>query len=336
MTGSSFSIKLNRRIIIAISSYFALGLVAFFGMVKGSQHPELHSQILILQAVQFAIFSIYTSLFSIKNKVSLSSTEAWNFFPVIVFFYGQEYYFLDKISDNYATIFSVSFAAFLLLLYKIAERKLKPEKLASAGVIATTCTLIFAHSIFIVRFNDLTRVIFSFVIVGILAFFKEKAFKNETFKGPIILVTLMLLWGYFSVLLGIGNIGDLQLLLFGLLFGLVALGSSAKAEQSQSSLILYMAHAQVFVSIYRLEKYIGNFAIAPLWVAYAFAILFWAQIRKGSFMAKGAVPLVLIALTHFVVVSFSKLGAGQRVLSLLIMGGLIYAGGYIYRKAVKN
>ncbi|MCO4794767.1 MAG: hypothetical protein KC493_13695, partial [Bacteriovoracaceae bacterium] len=53
-------------------------------------------------------------------------------------------------------------------------------------------------------------------------------------------------------------------------------------------------------------------------------------------MAKGAIPLVVVALSRFVFFEFFDLGTLQKIASLFVMGGLIFAGGYLYRKVVKN
>jgi hypothetical protein len=255
---------------------------------------------------------------------------------VIIFFYGQEYYFLDMKSELYATIFSVVFATFLLAIYKIADRKLKGKELTSGGVVFTTVSLIFAHSIYFLQFNDLTRIIFVLVLVPLLAFFKDRLNDDSNFRGAKVVVVGMFLYAYLSVIAGFGTINNILLILFGSIFGLYALKFATNVKREISALVLYMAHIQVFVSIHRLADYIGDFAVAPLWVAYAFAILYWSLKRKDKDMAKGSIPLILVPLARFLVFDFGRLGSLERVVSLLIMGGLIYAGGYIYKKAISD
>ncbi len=333
---SLFSINLKKRLIIAVSSYLALGLVAFFGMVKEINDPDLNSKIIIIQGIQLTIFAIGTLLFSLKNKLRLTEKEAWAFFPVIIFFYGQEYYFLDQISENWATLFSIGFAVFFLSIYSLAQRKLQQKELDSGGVVYTTCSLIFAHSIFIVQMNDFARVIFSFGLTLLFGIIHKKIIDNKNFIGLIVVSGLILLYSYLTVFFGVSQVNFEFLLIFGAIFGAIFLILSNKIRGSMSNLTLSLGHAQVFVTLFRLKKLIGYFAIAPLWIAYAFGILFWAKTTKDKDMAKGAIPLILIGLGRFLILDFSELRGGQQVLSLLIMGALIFAGGYLYRKAVRD
>lgn len=334
ITYSIFAINTERRNIIVISSYLSLGLVTFMGLIKISGDSVLLSQVLILQAIQFVIFSIGTSLFTLKNKSPLASKEAWAFFPVIIFFYGQEYYFLDMKSELYATIFSLLFAAFLLVIYIIADKKLKGKSLESGGVVYTTVCLIFAHSIYFLQFNELTKVIFILVLVPLLAFLKDKLESNNNFRGARVVLIGIFLYAYMSVVTGFGAISLPLLILFGSIFGAYGVRLATSIKHDISSLILYLAHIQVFLSIHRLAEYIGDFTIAPLWVAYAFVILYWSLKKKDKDMAKGSILLFLVPLGWFLIIDFEKLKGLERVASLLIMGGLIYTGGYIYKKAI--
>ena len=326
-----FAIKLKKRSIIIVASYLALGLVALFGMLK-STNTDLNTKIFIIQIIQFAIFSLATILFSTKNQTKLSENEAWNFFPVLSFFYGQEYYFLQQISENGATLFAILFAIFLLFIHSFAKKRVKGNQLKSGGVVYTTCSLIFAHAIFIVEMNDLFRLLFSLALILGLAL-KGKTFSaQKSLNGSINIAKLIIFYAYVSVLAGSSQVSSNQLLVFGFIFGLLPIFAAKYLERSKVNLILNLGHIQMFVALYRLKSFIGAFAIAPLWITYAFIILFWAYRRQDKTMATGAIPLVVTGLGRFLVFEFSELTDGQQVISLLVMGALIFAGGFLYRK----
>ena len=145
-----------------------------------------------------------------------------------------------------------------------------------------------------------------------------------------------MVWLLLSILFRSSDINFNLMLFFGFVYGAIFLFSSKFLDTSKSNLILNLEHAQIFVSLFRLKKIIGYFAIAPLWITYAFGILFWAYKRKDINMANGAIPLVVIGLFRFLVFDFSKLSGGQQILYLLVMGILIFACGYLYRKVISS
>ncbi len=336
MAFSIFSIKLKKRFIIMISCYLALGLVAFFGLIKGYGNNDFNSKIMIIQGVQFLIFSLGTVLFSIRNKLKLTADEAWGVFPIIIFFYGQEYFFLDRISEDWATIFSMAFAGFLLATYGLAKKKLQNIELDSGNLVYTACSVIFAHSIFIVEMNDFVRIIFTFWLVLVFGLLNKKLLENKALKGTIIVAGCILLHSYLSVIFGASKVSLNSLIIFGAIFGAIFSFFSKKIKSSHGGLILNLAHAQFFVTIFRLKKFTGALAIAPIWIAYTFGILYWASRNKDKDMARGAIPLVVISLGRFIIIDFHKFDGLQRIVSLLIIGVLVFAGGYLYRIAAKE
>ncbi|WP_419168865.1 DUF2339 domain-containing protein [Halobacteriovorax sp.] len=329
---SSFAIKTRKRGIIIISAYLALGLVSFFGLTKGISNPDINFKIMIVQAIQFGVFSLSTILFSIKNNIKLTLNEAWSYFPLVIFFYGQEYFFINRTSPNWATLFSIIFGIFLLSIYTIAKKKLHNRKLESGGVVYTLCSFIFAHSIYLVEMSDHFKLYFAFVLIGTLMYFRKYLSKNSDLQGPLAIAILILAHCYLSILTGIANIHLNSMLFFGLSFGSLLLYFSKFLNNSKADIILYLAHAQIFIFLFRLKTVIGHFAIAPLWIIYAFGILIWSYKRRDINMANGAIPLIILGLLRFIFFDFSELKGVQQVSSLLIMGILIFVSGFIYRK----
>lgn len=329
-----FAINLKRRFIIAISSYLAFTLVALIGLSQVPGNLDSNYEIIAIQSIQFVIFVLATILFSIKNKMQLTQSEAWSFFPVIILFYGQQYFFLDRISHNFATFFSLAFALFLLTIYHIAKFKMKEKELESAAVIYSLCSLMIFHSIFVVELNNVSRIIFSLGIMVLIACFQERIITNKHFRGPLFISTLIIFCGYILVLCDEINYG--LLLFFGILFGAIFLVASSKLSNSWSSILLNLGHLQMFVALYRFKQIISSFVIAPLWTGYALAILYWANTRKDKEMAQGAVLLIIIGLGRFFLFDFADLGGGQQILSLFIIGSLIFISGYFYRNTIRN
>lgn len=332
---SLFAIRLQRRLIIAVSSYLALGLVALIGLDKGFAHADFNIKVLVVQSLQFIIFTLATIFYSIHNRAKLTENESWSFFPIIVFFYGQQYFFLDRLSQNGATAFALLFALFLFAIYSYAKNRMEEKELASSGIVFTTISIILAHSLYIVVMNDIARLIFTLVVAILLGIFREKIVENKGMKGSLIVFGVIVFFSYLGITVGEMKIGHELFLLFGTLYGFLFLYFSQAIKTDLSVLILSLGHIQILLALYRLKQYIGHFAIAPLWIAYSFVILVWANKTNDRTMAKGAVPMVVIGLGRFLFFDFAKLSGSQQILSLFIMGALIFAGGYLYRRAVK-
>jgi hypothetical protein len=326
-----YAINLKRRQMIAITGYLALGLVGFLGLT--ARPSELY-QVIVLQFFQFFIFAKGTSLYSTLNKQILTAKEAWRFFPIIIFFYGQMYYFLDQIKHMYATIFAIGFAAFLFGIYKLAKRELD-QTLESRDMVYTTITLIFAHAIYIAEFNDGMRMITIFVVLALFTGFKDKIENTTLPRGVKIIIGILILFAYIAVLFEEYRWGATSLMIYGTLFGVFGLMMRGALSGSKSALVMYMAHAQMVTSIWRLKEFIPEVYIAPLWILYAFVILVWSVKKSDELLAKGAIPLVVVGLGRFMLFQFFDLGTMQKIVSLFVMGGLIFAGGYLYRKVVK-
>ena len=327
-----YAINLKRRQMIAIAGYLALALVGILG--AGAAKTELY-EVIAIQFFQFLVFAQGTSLYSTINKQSLTSKEAWRFFPVVIFFYGQMYYFFDNIKHSYATIFAIGFSLFLFGTYKYAHRKLN-ETLESRDMVYTSIALFFAHAIYIAEFNDVARMIFVLGVLAASTKLQNKVDSMKVPKGVKIIIGLLVLLAYISILFEEHRWNINALLGYGFAFGVIALFAKNSVDGTKGSLIMYMGHAQMVTGIWRLKEYIPEVYIAPLWILYAFGILAWSVKRSDEIMAKGAIPLVVVGLGRFLFFQFFDLSTLQKIVSLFVMGGLIFAGGYLYRKVVKN
>lgn len=337
---SYFSIFLKNRKIIILTSYLAIGLVSL--KVVGLHYsPDEYLKVAVVQAFQFLIFFSAVVIFTLKNKTPLTYQESWSFFPLILFFYFLEYHLLDRVMDHYATAMALFFSLGIFAVYKHAKKGLTQTSLASGEMIYTTLATIFAHAIYLSVFNEITQVIFGFFMALLLGFYYKRIASKESFKGALLVLALVFGHSILQVLVGSKSLPFNLLILMGFLYGLCALifylldmqkHSKTVSEMSASLLILLLAHSQILLSIYRLKEFISRSLIAPLWIAYAFILFIWAFKTKTEEIAKSALPIILLGLLRFMVVDFSRLEGGERIISLLVMGALIFAAGYTYRK----
>ncbi|MCM2350571.1 MAG: DUF2339 domain-containing protein [Bacteriovoracaceae bacterium] len=321
------AIKLKIRSIIVLCAYFSLFLVV---VVSISSQADLKWPVVLLQTIQMIIFSLATLLYTVKNEAKLTLSEAQQFFPVYLFFYGHVFYILDKINPYFATAFAVIFSVSLLVLLQTANSKLSNEKLNSAPVIYLFISVILAHAIFFVAMNDIFRYATVACILIAFSFSKRYPIRPE-FNGVTIILALVTAYGILSLSFSQGSTPNLVLVFFGFLYGVIAIYNSEKSRIHQE-IILGIAHSQFIIGIYRLKEIVGEYGVPQLWTVYAFIILYRGMKQQDATTAKSVFPVIFIAIAYFVFNSFGMLGQGQRIISLLIIGGLVYACGYFYRK----
>jgi uncharacterized membrane protein len=325
------AIKLKIRSIIVLCAYFSLFLVATISL--GGQ-SDLKWSVVILQTAQMIIYSWATYFYTVENKTKLTSTEATRFLPVYLFFYGHVFYILDKINPYYATAFAIIFSASLLALLKVAKNKINNESMDSAPIIYLFIAIVLSHSLFFVAMNDISQYITVAVLLALATFVRKHPERSE-FSGVKFVLGLVVVYGILNLSFSPGILANWILAGFGIIYGVLALfnfGSNKKDKPMVLEAMLVIAHSQMIIAVYRLKEYIGEYGVPPVWIIYAFGILYFGMKQQNAKLAKSVFPVIFIAIVYFLFNTFSVLDQGQRILSLLIMGGLIYISGYFYRK----
>jgi hypothetical protein len=336
---SYFAIILNKRSLITFAAYFSLGFISFISLSISHIEDAQNAQIAILQFGQMAVYTFFSARFSFANKSPLSESEAWQLFPIYLFFYGHEFHVLNNINPLYAVIFAVIFSGILLGTYFKAKKKISEGHLESAPVVYTLVSIIIYHSVFFDSLKSLGQLIFGLLIIGGYKFFQNHI-QGKEFNG-VRLVTLGML-GYTLLTLYVGSteLSDNTLAIFGFIYGILALFSLIKMKDLNHdnipSLLILIANSQIMLAISRLSDTIGTFPIVPLWILYAFITLFIALKFKDKVLAKAAFPVIFIAIGRFLIRDYEVLGQGQRIVVLLLMGGLIFVSGFLYRKVKEN
>jgi uncharacterized membrane protein len=325
---AAFAVKLKNRSLISIAAYFSLGLVVFFSFSMGQVSVIQAQQIATIQLIQIMIFAVSTGVFSVVNKSILREHDAMMLFPVFLFFYGQEFYFIDLINPTYATIFSLAFAATILAIYGIARSRLGKEHLESSGVVLTLVSVMFFHSVYFVSLGVVGQLIFGLALMAVLGLL-GKTLQGPAMLGPKLLSFLVIGHAIMLVVTGPGELSATSLLVFGFLYGALFFTGY---QTTKNNILMTVANILVVVSICRLKDVIGEIWVGPLCVAYAFGCLIMALKGSDKVLAQASLPVVVFAIGRFVFFNFSNLSPLERIISLLVMGALIYAGGYVYRK----
>lgn len=333
----------KERKIILITSYIAIGLVA----LKVWSMPALeieYIKVAVAQLVQFLVFLTAVASYSTIHRSPLKHADAVSFFPLVLFFYGLEYHLFDKINPQYATGFALVFAASIFAVYRFV-RNHTAELLESADVMYTIVAAVLAHSIFFVVLSDELKIYTPFALCLAALTFRRFDFAEPRFKGAIAVCGVVAISGLGLLFTGSSSISKDFLLVAGAIYGIFSLGGflgfSGKIRKSSMSnlapAVLLFAHSQILLVIYRCgQSYLDRSFVAPLWIVYAFVILAVGQKMRDKEMAKTSFPIIILGLIRFMLIDFSRFDSGARIIALLLMGGLIFVGGYMYKRTLES
>lgn len=326
-----FAINLKKRFLIAISAYFALFLIAVFGVSIDSLSTDIAIQLATIQFLQIVIFMIGSALYSVWNS-ALKESEVAQLLPVFLFFYGLEFYYLDSIHLNFATAFSLTFSGLVIVVYSTAKKKMTENTFESSRLIYAFVALLLIHSMYFVSFNDLARMIAGMGILGVIGYNFESLNKSE-YKGVLYLLCIVCLYSMILLITGPSSVSVSALIILGTFYGFMLLyGYKVTARP----ILIAIANIIIVVSIVRLGVMIGEIWNGILSVVYAFSCLIYALKIEDKLLAEASFPVIFFAIGRFAIFNFSNLSQIERIISLIVMGGLIYAGGFVYRKIPAN
>lgn len=321
-----YAIKLQKRSIITITAYFALGLVCFFGFSAESLSHGMAGELAVIQFIHMLIIMAGTAVYSVRHH-PLTEDEVGQLLPVFVFFYGIEYYYLNKIDPNFASAFSLFFSVLLLGSYLFAKKKVKNTTEITSDSIIGLAVMMFFHSIFFVELDDLGKIIFGFVVLIIFSLFSTRMLKAP-FKSTSVMCGMIIFYSMVLVLQSdelSKNLG----IFFAILYGVTLFTGYTTSKVSFS---LIVAHVMMIVGLLRIGTLIGEIWSGPLCALYAFLLLIFSVKTHDKFMASTSLPVVLFAIARFMIFNFGELSQGERIISLIAMGVVIYASGFVYRK----
>lgn len=338
LTFATLSIWVKSRLLTMISAYLAILVTAAIGIDLNQ-----HKLIAIIIALQFFIFSVGTFLYTQYVKKSLTENESWSFFPVLLIFYGAEYYFIYLIQPNLAAWISLAFAAFLICLYLIAKQ-LGGRPMASQSMILTFAAIVFFHSGYLELLPLFAKPwLFVVIILGLAFLPAPYASKNNNpiFYFPIFLLLLSILgieYARMALNLFLFNqiswsVVSLSIISIWLLY--IYQNTIFRQDDSYGYALLGAAHLIVILAFYRLADPHGSLAVSASWLIYAIAIISFAFIRKDKIMANSALLVLFFAAGKALLYDASSAPTIIRILCLLVTGIVLYGSGFLFRKIAK-
>jgi uncharacterized membrane protein len=331
---SRMAIYFQTRTFTLMASYLGLGIFAYLNLEV--KDPEVLLSIIIIQSLQFIIYAGGVYYYSLKNKTYLSKVEAIAYLPILLFFYGTIYYFLNIYNSEIAPWISLGFAGFIYLLYWRASKN--NIKLESENLVQSFFSVVLFHSgyvqlvpaegkpwllpliIFAIYIseqkNKLTKLALPlrvmFMAISVIEFF-DLCFKLLTEMNTISIVP-----AFFTIALGI----------FYYLKG-------AKAVKNKEGLFLSLLHIISILSLYRLAFDYGSLAVTVAWGVYSIIVLVFGYMKRNAIVAKSSLIVLMVATFKALIYDASQSSSGSRIGSLILTGVVLYGAGYMFQKINK-
>lgn len=335
VTFTIMSIRLDLRPFSLINAYLAIFVTSLLNVPDDQLELKLY---FIL--AHFLIYASGVLIHTIYNKKPLTNNEGIAFFPVVLFFYAVEYYYLDRLYPDQAPLFSLALSFALMAFYFAGKSKLESKiPLASGNMIFSAVFIILIHSLYFVLLPESMRPIVFIGLGGALFLLKNRIPESWNLLNSLIRIfmAVLLLWNIFTIIFAQFSSSNQINIVNGLVYAflLLLLAVNVKkfdATAINANLALTMAHPIAILSLYNLVKSGGSLNVSVAWTLYALAILGFGYVRKDSLFAKSSVIVLLIAALKVLIYDTSAAAMGVRVICLLLTGTLLYFSGFIFRK----
>jgi uncharacterized membrane protein len=328
---SRISIYLRSRTLVLLASYLGLGVFAFLNLTV-SNHDELLSVILV-QSLQFVIYAGGVFYYSIKNKDPLSKTEAIAYLPILLFFYGTIYFFLNKYNSTLAPWISLGFASFIYFLHWQARNYF--PNLESKNLVQSFFAVVLFHSGYV----ELIPAEGKRWLLPIFILIKFISEQKEDFKliAPLLRFTffIMSVIEFFNITFRLIN--ETNLLNVVSAVATIGLGffyytKSYKNVKNNEGLFLCLLHTLCILALYRLAFDYGSLGVSTVWGLYSVAILTWGYLKKNSVLAKSSLLVLTVTCLKALVYDAAQTSSGVRIASLILTGAILYGAGFLFQK----
>jgi uncharacterized membrane protein len=330
---ATISIWLRSRMLTLVSAYLALFASGAIGVETG--HDSLLAQLL---AAHFFIFSLGTYLYSLRSRTPLTQAEAWSLLPVLLLFYGLEYYLLDRIAPALAPWISLGFAGVLIGLY-LSARRLFPGGLGSQSLILTFASIVCFHAIYLELLPEPAKP-WLFVLIVLAMAFAPLRWTSTTvpvpFVAPVIALGLIVVLEYGAMLTALFDetAGWIAVCVaaFASLWIALAFSPNLRGRPAPGYVLLAAAHVLAVLGSYRLTHDFSSLAVSACWLFYAVAVLAFSYLRKDKIMAQSALFVLGFAAAKALLYDAASAPTIVRIICLLLTGVVLYGCGLFLRR----
>lgn len=328
---STLSMYLKSRILTFISAYLGIGV--FTLLYQGVSTKVDIMTVLLINSIQFFTFCYGVYFYSFKHNTPMSQEQSLAYLPVLLFFYGTLYYFLDRLSPGSAPWISLVFASFLLLLFQRARRRLKD--LNSDKVIHCFLGVVLFHSGYLQILPAESKpwllpfiLLMTYIAERKDVFGKISVITKFIFSAVAIIEFGKICFALLSSPLMTNVFPALLTVIIGFFYYL----KGSQLISNKALIPLGLVHTLAVLSLYRLAEPFGSLAVSSAWGVYSVLILGIGVARKDKDLSRSSLLVLLITGLKALVYDASQSPSGVRILSLLFTGVILYLAGLMFKK----
>ncbi|MFA6236859.1 MAG: DUF2339 domain-containing protein [Bacteriovorax sp.] len=331
---SRISIYLRSRTLVLLSSYLGLGIFTFLNITAAN--PEDLRNVILVQSMQFIIYAGGVFYYSVKNKDPLSKTEALAYLPILLFFYGTIYYFLNKYNPTLAPWISLGFSGFIYFLYWQAKKFI--QNLESQSLVQSFFAVVLFHSGYMELLPAEGKSwLLPLFILGKYVSDQKNDFKSlaPPLKFAFFAMSAIEFFNLCFRLMGEMNLQNVVPALATIALGFFYYTKSFKNIKDTQGLFLGLLHILCILALYRLAYDYGSLAVSAAWGLYSVAILILGYINKNAVLAKSSLLVLTVTCLKALVYDAAQTSSGIRIASLILTGAILYGAGFMFQKIKK-
>jgi uncharacterized membrane protein len=341
VTFSVIAAALGSRLLLGLTAYLAILLVWLFGeQAAGEEQDAARFSVAVFQALQFLFFCVMIAWYSVRRREPLSHSEAWSFFPLLLLFYAGEYELIARLNAGVAPWCGLGFGVWVYAVYTFATRSFGPSILKSYPMVSCFISIVAVHVGYLELSPSFLR---PWVALAVLVYYGRLTAQSSRLSAHSAAMFVLSFVPLIECLAALFrreaySLSYTTLLNFAFAGALLFAAREARSVKSTTVVPLGVLGAvQFLVGLKHLgelwfEPSAAAYVTSALWSATALALLLVAQRVGDRAFASKASWLFGLTAVKVLVFDLSGSSTGGRVVALMVIGALFYAGGYVYRR----
>ncbi len=331
------AVMLKNRQFIAFAAYLAILTFNFHVWSHRIGHESELNFSGYFQFIQFLLFSIATAWYTTKSKIPLLKEEAWALFPVLLIFYFIEYDVIQRLNSEVAPWCALGFAAVVYGVYFTATKILKKTELESFPMVAAFLSIVTFHALYLDLLPSSITPLFAIILFASTPLLRKLGITYQRCWLAYVILGAIVICEYLHALnFHSWKDPSISQVAINILFG-VLLFLAYASHKAKSLFVLMLGSLQILVGLRHIAELTftgatNNYFTSGLWGLFAFGLLVIAKSTLDRTLAHGALILFTIVALKVFFSDISMDSPIARIISLLAIGGLFYAGGFIYRQ----
>ena len=330
---SIYSIWVRNRLAYLLALYLSLTGFDIIWRYANSADWDLAAS---FQAMQFLIFLLGATFYSIRHSEPLTKSQAYAHAPALLIFYMLEYNVLDRHLPDYASWFAIASLLLLSIAYLLARQVHRKPAEGGRWLISFYATIVLVHAAYL----DLTpaeyRPWFAVILV-ILTVLISLPDRIKFSPGTPLLLGIVGIYfmNYWRIVTDteMSNVpyGNLAGFLYALqLYAGYYLTRGKPVRHLYRRLLIYTGHIVAMAgSLYFFDE---RFTVSIAWGLISIICLALALRFRDRTLGQSSLIVFAASAIKVLLYDLSDASPLVRIACLLVLGVTFYLGGWLYRK----